>query len=282
MSDQGGGPTEKDFRDLFTKGKDFLDMYSKVTQFTKELVEENERLQARINELIQKRENSLYEGARDPAESRMIRKIEELRREKQDILNQYRHVEEENQDFMDRYREIETENNNLANLYVASYQLHSTLDIREVLEIITEIILNLIGAQTFAILLLNDKKGELECTKAEGMPEDAIPRVHLNEGVIGKTCATGEIYYREAVDERMPLDPLHPMVAVPLQIKEEVIGVIAVYQLFAQKKGLSRIDYDLFALLAGHAATAIFSAKLYGDSVRKQATIKGFLDLLTH
>ena len=32
--------------------------------------------------------------------------------------------------FAERYVEIEEENNNLANLYVASYQLHSTLDHR--------------------------------------------------------------------------------------------------------------------------------------------------------
>jgi len=55
-----------------------------------------------------------------------------------------------------------------------------------------------------------------------------------------------------------------------------------VYQLLAQKESLSKVDYDLFNLLAAHAATAVFSAKLYGDSVRKQATIKGFLDLITH
>jgi hypothetical protein len=58
--------------------------------------------------------------------------------------------------------------------------------------------------------------------------------------------------------------------------------VIVVYQLLPQKERLVKIDYDLFNLLAGHAATAIFSSRLYGDSIRKQKTIKGFIDLLIH
>ena len=41
------------------------------------------------------------------------------------------------------------------------------------------------------------------------------------------------------------------------------------------------VDYELFSLLAAHAATAIFSSKLYSQSERKLNTIQSFLDLLT-
>ena len=40
------------------------------------------------------------------------------------------------------------------------------------------------------------------------------------------------------------------------------------------------MDYELFTLLAGHAATAIFSAKLYSTSTRKLSTLQGFLEML--
>jgi hypothetical protein len=281
------GPTDagarpKDPRELFTKGKDFLDMYSKVAEFTRELMDENHKLQARINELIGDRELAISEGAGDPAVAELVRHLEELKKEKQSILNQYRQVEEENKDFLNRYKEIEMENNNLANLYVASYQLHSTLDIEEVLSIITEIIINLIGAQVFGIMMINDKKGVLEPMKAEGMPISALPRVNIGEGVIGRVAKGGEAYYRESQDRNIPLDTLLPMVCVALSVESNIIGVIVVYQLLTQKEKLVKIDYDLFNLLAGHAATAIFSSKLYGDSVRKQKTIKGFIDLLIH
>ena len=37
---------------------------------------------------------------------------------------------------------------------------------------------------------------------------------------------------------------------------------------------------ELFSMLAGHAATALFSSKLYSQSERKLTTIQSFLDLL--
>jgi NitT/TauT family transport system permease protein len=60
-----------------------------------------------------------------------------------------------------------------------------------------------------------------------------------------------------------------------------VIGLIAIYKLLQQKDSFSAVDYELFSLLAAHAATAIFSSKLYSQSERKLNTIQSFLDLLT-
>ena len=69
--------------------------------------------------------------------------------------------------------------------------------------------------------------------------------------------------------------------AVPLKIKEHVIGLVVIYKLLQQKDSFSAVDYELFSLLAAHAATAIFSSKLYSQSERKLNTIQSFLDLLT-
>jgi transcriptional regulator with GAF, ATPase, and Fis domain len=72
-----------------------------------------------------------------------------------------------------------------------------------------------------------------------------------------------------------------PIVCIPLKIKEHVIGVISIYKLFEQKDEFTNVDYELFTLLAGHAATAVFSSRMYSDSERKLSTIQGFIDLLT-
>jgi hypothetical protein len=42
---------------------------------------------------------------------------------------------------------VQSQNDSRLNLYVASYQLHSTLNPGEVVRVIHEIILNLIGAE---------------------------------------------------------------------------------------------------------------------------------------
>ena len=216
-------------------------------------------------------------------EAQIQKKVEELKKERDELLGRFQEISQENKDFLQRYREIEGENNNLANLYVASYQLHSTLDFSEVLGVITEIIINLIGAGKFAILLHTGKQGGvLKAVKAEGLTVDEIPLIKVGEGLIGSVAQAGEIYYREPTEESPAADLEHPLVCAPMKIKDRLVGVMVIYELLPQKLRLEKVDYELFSLMAAHAATALFSARLYSESVRKRETIKGFLDLITH
>ncbi len=91
---------------------------------------------------------------------------------------------------------------------------------------------------------------------------------------------TGENYFIDDM-EGYERDFRIPMVCIPLKIKEHVIGVIVIYKLLVQKRQFTNVDYELFTLLAGHAATAVFSSRLYSESERKLSTIQGFIDLLT-
>ncbi|WP_136523480.1 GAF domain-containing protein [Geomonas ferrireducens] len=267
-----------DERLVHSRGEEFLQVFKKGAEFTQDLLRENERLRYRLLEL----EKCQLVGEAAPASelTKLSERIADLEREKQEILDRIKQVEEENQDFAARYIEIEDENNNLANLYIASYQLHSTLDFKEVLQIITEIIINLIGAEEFAILLLDEKSDELQAVSTEGVERSEIPVVRLGKGIIGGVAQSGESHFAADCDayER---DFNAPMVCIPLKIKEHVIGVLAIYKLLMQKKEFAAVDYELFTLLAGHAATAIFSSRLYSDSERKLSTIQGFIDLLT-
>jgi putative methionine-R-sulfoxide reductase with GAF domain len=154
------------------------------------------------------------------------------------------------------------------------------LDFREVLQVISEIIINLIGAEEFAVLLLEEKSKKLQVATHEGMALSQLPVIELGKGIIGEVVHTGESYFVENI-ESYPLDYAHPMVCIPLKIKEHIIGVIVIYKLLEQKSRFADVDYELFTLLAGHAATAIFSSRLYSDSERKLSTIQGFIDLLT-
>lgn len=267
-----------DEKNAVKRAEEFLQVFKKGAEFTQDLLRENERLRYHILKIDEER---ISGGGADRDETqRMRQRIEELERQKDEILGRIRQVEEENADFAQRYVEIETENNMLANLYIASYQLHSTLDFREVLQIITEIVINLIGAEEFAILLLDEKTNKLQAVTAEGLEINDLPSVAIGDGLIGQMAKTGENYFIDQM-ENYERDFRHPLVCIPLKIKEHVIGVIVIYKLLVQKNRFAEVDYELFTLLAGHAATAIFSSKLYSESERKLSTIQGFLDLLT-
>lgn len=262
------------------KVEEFLQLFKKGAEFTQDLLKENERLRFRVLQLEERLQFKETDVIVTEENRKLAEQLAAMERERQEILARIAQIERENQDFAERYVEIESENNNLANLYIASYQLHSTLDFREVLQIITEIIINLIGAEEFAILLLDERTNELDAVAAEGVAREEIPSVRLGSGTIGSVAKTGENYFVEDVPSYQT-DLANPMVCIPLTIKDHVIGVIIIYKLLVQKKNFAPVDYELFTLLAGHAATAIFSAKLYSESERKLSTIQGFIALLT-
>ncbi len=258
---------------LFKKSEELVDMLRKGRAFTEELMCENERLRYRVVQLEAENMN--------PPEM-LVKEVERLRIENSqmsqrlDFLNgKFQQVEAENKDFAQRYVEVEEQNESLANLYVASHRLHSTLDSSEVVECIKEILLNMIGSEDFGLFVVDDESGELLRSGYEGetASDFSKERIPLGEGPEGFVALAGQPVFGEEVGEG-------PCACVPLMIKERIVGVIAIYTLLSHKKGLSVLDHKLLELLAGHAASALISSKLYSMADRKLRTIEGFMDLL--
>jgi len=270
------------YNQIKQKAEEFLQIFKKGEQFTQEVLKENERLRFKLVQLEE--ENRKYKAGGGGADDTLVRSLENklavMEEENRRLMERYREVEMENKDFAEKYLEVEAENNNLANLYVASYQLHSTLDFNEVLKTVLEIIMNLVGAETFAIMLLDEKTGKLSAVAAEGLNIEDFPKVAIGEGVIGEVARSGDSFFTEDVSSASTDDLEKPIVCIPLQIKEHIIGVIAIYTLLVQKDSFTDVDYELFSMLAGHAATAVFSSRLYSQSERKLVTIQSFLDLM--
>jgi hypothetical protein len=127
--------------------------------------------------------------------------------------------------------------------------------------------------------MAGEKTPQLELESSEGQEAGATV-IAIGEGPIGKAAKTGESFFadRVAFTDATPFDD--PIAVIPLKIKDSVIGVISINKLLEQKRAFTTMDHELFTLLAGHAATAIFSAKLYSASARKLTTLQGFLDML--
>ena len=268
-----------------TGGAGLKEMLERALAFTERLLAENGRLR---KSLASAHAGSASGVASDPRVADLIAEADRLRAELArrepgaDAAPRTEDGEALRQE-LDRERRqrlaLEEQNNSLANLYVASYQLHSTLDFKEVVAIVMEIITNLVGAERFALLLVDGRTSTVKVISAEGLDGEPSP-IALGSGIVGNVASTGEAWFRPA-DQSGSASLESPLAAIPLKIEDRVIGVLSVWGLFQQKKGFGPLDHELFNLLAGHAATALFSAKLYGDSERKLSTIQGFLDLLT-
>lgn len=215
--------------------------------------------------------------------------IQQILKENQQLKNKIsqlkktiKNLKQEKNNLASRYVEFEEENNNLANLYVASYQLYSTLDFKGVLMILLEIITNLIGAERFAIMLVDEESQKLVPKASEGITIDMLPTTKIGEGVIGTVAATGESYFTTSFSGKLAKttdDFTTPILCIPLKIEDRVIGIIPVYSLFTHKKNFSSMDYELFNLLGGHAANAIYLSMLHARSKNRFKTINDSLEL---
>lgn len=257
--------------------QEVLQIVKRGAEFTEEVLKENEKLRYRVAQLESRQQGT---GRDDTLLKELVEKVQRLEGERDALLKRFAEVEAENKDFASRYVEIETENNNLLNIYVASYQLHSTLDFQEVLQILTEIILNFVGAEIFAIGLIPETGGRLRALITEGIEREDLETLAVDGGVIGEVVQSGEPHFVRDFGDTL-VKPSEPMICVPLKIKGQVIGLALIYKFLQQKTQLAPVDHELFTLLAGHAATAIFASKLYTDSRRKLTTIQGFIDLMT-
>ncbi|PYS96818.1 MAG: diguanylate phosphodiesterase [Acidobacteria bacterium] len=256
-------------------------MFSQARAFTEELLRENERLRFRVAGLGRELEQHGTPGGSGDGSQALEARVRELEKERDDLLRRFRQVEEINRSFASRYDEIESQNNQLANLYVASYQLHATLNFAEVVDTVREILINLVGAEAFALYWVDEKAGHLKTEASQGMG-DALPSsVRAGSGPLARAAREGESYYADPLPEDPRVDPARPIACIPLKIGPGVIGVIAIYRLLQQKERFTPLDFEMFTLLAGHAATALFSSKLYQRSEQKLSNLQGFLDMLT-
>jgi GAF domain len=229
-----------------TDGRPFIDKIAQDTRdYVQSLLDEVQRLSRSVAEL----------------------QVELSTREQMELLLKERlaAIEAESRQFAARYVEVEQQNSNLANLYVASYQLHGTLDRQRIVEAIKEIVINLIGSEE---LVVWERDGNLlRCVGSFGVNESEWDGVRLGEGIIGLCAETGERF----VAGQTVLAPFGREAAltacIPLKLDETVVGAIAFFRLLPQKDGLAPVDHELFDLLASHAASALYCTRSLAEVV---------------
>jgi len=256
----GGAHRAEDFRQLFQKG----------IRFTEELLDENERLRFRVAALEASEKVAAAPALDAPPETivALQRRVAELETERARLVASFHEVELLNLDFKSRYAEIEEEHNNLANLYIASYQLHATMGFRDIVQVVAEIVINLVGVQRFAIYFADDQTRTLVPLFAEGQDVSDLTPVRLGEGPIGEAVSRGAVSARDG-DAKGD----GPLAVIPLSVSGVLVGAIVLDELLVQKESFSRMDMELFQLLGGHAAFALLAGELF-DAARGKGGAK--------
>jgi len=238
-----------------------------TTRAISEVMGQNERLRGMVAAL---------ESNRSRLQSEKLRLQEQLMNVREDLaqrmdehnalLRRLSDVQRENESVSGRFVEIETLNTNLANLYVAGYQLHGSLDREQVLGAIKEIVINLIGSEDFAIFE-RDGDNRLRMIDWFDEPPAMFHEVAFGEGIIGQVAATGQTF----VSHRDQGRSVGMAACVPLQVDGRVTGAIAIFRLLPQKhEGLEALDEELLGLLASQAGIALYFTGLHAQLIARE------------
>jgi hypothetical protein len=225
-----------------TSHTSYVDRVREDTQkYVRRLLSENEQLRVTVAQL-------------ESEVGRVKQELSQRQQAAQELELAVERIRAESEQYLAQYAEVEMHNANLANLYVASYQLHGTLERETVLGSMQEIIVNLVGSEEFAICEIENDA--LTLLASVGLEDRGVslstPRV--------RDAVTSGVPYIGSPLER---DSSEPLVCLPLKLDGRVIGVIVIISLLSHKMQLEPLDHELFDLLATHAATALYCTSLH-------------------
>jgi GAF domain-containing protein len=199
-----------------------------------------------------------------------------------DLQARLRDVESDREELSTKLAEYEQQVGRLMNLYVATYQLHATLDPAEVQATIAEIAINLLGAEKFVLLFWKsestDDSGECEIALSQGMEEDTGGL--YRDGVYAGGDPAVDATLADGVLRIGPIDGSDALACVPLTVQGATVGALVILSLFQHKDTLRPEDRDLLDLIAAHAASALFAARVYSNTDRKLKTLESLVALV--
>ncbi len=278
MADKGGrDQTDVPVDDLKKERDAFIQQFfRKGAQLTEELLRENERLRDKVSDLESENGKLVAHLASDAAIRDLLRKIDELEREKQELLARHARVQADTTRIDVDYHEIESELANLANLYVAATQLHSARTVRTCIRNLKELLAQFVGAAEFAVYLASDDKSELCAIASEGVSPDQISRIPLTEGPLADAFRSGRLVVGGNPDTSKG-SLADPAAIVPMHLDGRTVGIIAIFGTLSQKTEFINVDNELFKLLGAQAAPALVNARLFADAGRKVPGVQAFL-----
>ncbi len=280
MSHSGRSSSHSDSppQDLKRERDELLQSLGRGTRLTEEFLAEVEELRRRM--AVLENENARLRATiqADHAIRDLLDKIESLEVEKRELLSKFKQAEADSSVVSSRIHEMESEFANLANLFVASNQMHSSLSPRTVTRRIKEVLAQLVGAERYGIYLVSHDGAELVPIASEGLPAAELAPQPLASSVAREAFDSGAAQVDEERDPSTGTAQ-HPAAVIPLAIDDRTVGVIVIVSTLEQKRSFETIDFQLFKLLGQHAAAALVSASYYVQAGRQLPGLEAFLDL---
>jgi signal transduction histidine kinase len=162
------------------------------------------------------------------------------------------------------------------------------LELDDLFTVLLPRIRDILGADTCAVLLVDEGSDELVARAAIGIEEEVEQgvRIPIGGGFAGRIAAEGHPVILPDVDHAEVLNPIlrekgiKSMLGVPLVVAGEVLGVIHVGTLV--HRGFTADDVELLQLVADRVALAIERAQLHQQTVQLDQLKANFVAIASH
>ena len=249
----------------------------KGVELTEQLLKENAGLREELNRAHEQNARLRAQVKSDDAIRELLEKIENLELEKESLLARSSQLEAHQSDEQSRYTEIESELNDLANLYIAAFQLHLSLSPRRVVRHLMDMMGQLIGASRFVFYIIDPGRSEAVPVASEGIDATSLRPIALGSGPVGEACLTGIQRIPDEITEGT-MDA--PLAILPLMVEGRPVGVLVVVAMLEQKSQWAGLDQELFKLITAHAGHALAAANLYASLETPSQALEGLPALL--
>lgn len=264
--------------DLRSERDQFLKKFTRGARITEEFLREYEELAERRATLEQENARLRAQLQAGDAIRELSHKIERLELEKAELLSRFHRAEAKSSSVNARVEEVELEFANLANLFVASNQIHSSLSPRGVIRRIKDVLMQIVGAERYAMYLVNPESTELVPIASEGVPGSRLLPIKVAGSPIGEVFKSGAAHVNDEINPSQGnFDS--PAAILPLSVDDRIVGAVAIFSTLPQKERFDTVDFELFKLLGQHAAAALVAASLFVQADRKLPGLEAFLDL---
>lgn len=263
--------------DLAKERESFVRSFlKKGVEYTELLLGENAGLREKLEALDEENARLRAQVASDDAIRDLLRTVERLESERESLLERSSLLERVEREHAGRQAAIEQEINDLANLYIANFQLHASFSPRRVVRHLCDLMGQLVGALGFVIYVIDDDAKLAVPIAHEGLRDEDVNAVELGAGPVGEACLTGIRIVRES--ELGVGSHEDPIAIVPLMADGRPIGIIEIVTVLDHKTEWASVDHELFELVSQQAGAALIAAHHYDPGDGPLKSLAGFAE----
>ena len=157
--------------------------------------------------------------------------------------------------------------------------INSSLDLKEVLMLITENIVNLLNVKACTIFLLDKNRNRLDVSASHG-----LSKTYLRKGTLDADKSISETLEGRVVlildssndsriqyPEEAKREGIASVLSVPITVKGQIIGALRIYT--SEQRQFSDDEYELISGLADMGGIAIDNATMYDRLKAEHASL---------